>query len=50
MRKLNSDSVEGNALKGWIEIHAGKDAKTRNIKQFFEEALARYETIAFFTI
>ena len=39
--KLNPSSIEGLALKGWIELNAGKDTKARNINQFFDRVLER---------
>ena len=41
MLKLKPSSTEGLVLKGWIELNAGKDSKSRNIKQFFDSVLDR---------
>ncbi|KAK3857879.1 hypothetical protein Pcinc_020970 [Petrolisthes cinctipes] len=39
MLKLNPENADGLVLKGWIELNAGKEAKARDIMQYFETVL-----------
>nr|CAD7199018.1 unnamed protein product [Timema douglasi] len=37
--KTNPNSADGLAIKGWIELYAGKDSKMNDIAQFFDSAI-----------
>ncbi|CAL4164059.1 unnamed protein product, partial [Meganyctiphanes norvegica] len=39
MLKMNPESLDGRALKGWIELQAGRDSKNKNTLQFFDAVL-----------
>ena len=41
MLKMNSENADGLTLKGWIELGAGRESKTKNILQYFNTVLDR---------
>lgn len=37
--KSNPNSPDGLVIKGWIEMHAGKESKVKDVPQYFDSAL-----------
>lgn len=40
MLKMSASSIEGLALKGWIDLTCGREMVAKKSIKFFEEALA----------